>query len=47
MKSIFFKPLREKYFLIHLEIVKRPKNEIITLKSYLKQDIVAPHPYTT
>ena len=41
MKS---KPLRGKYCLIHLEIVERPKNEIIMLKSYLKQDIVAPHP---
>ena len=33
-----------KYCLIHLEIVKRPKNENITLKSYLKQDNVAPTP---
>jgi hypothetical protein len=28
------------YCLIYLEIVKRPKNEIITSKSYLKQDNV-------
>ena len=31
--------------LIHLEILKRLKNEIITLKSNLKQDNVAPHPH--
>ena len=37
--------LHGKYFLIQLEIVKRPKkNEIITLKSYLKQVNVAPEP---
>ena len=48
MKSkSFFSILRGKYCLIHLEIVQRPKNEIITLKSYLKQDNVAPHPHTT
>ena len=34
-----------KYYLIHLETVKRPKNEIITLKSYLKQDNIAPPPH--
>ena len=29
-----------KIFLIHLEIINRPKNKIIMLKSYLKQDNV-------
>ena len=43
-KYIFLSLWRGKYYLIHLEIVKRPKYEIITLKSYLKQDNVAPHP---
>ena len=46
-KQIFLSILRGKYCLIHLEILKRPKNEIVTLKSYLKQDNFAPHPQTT
>ena len=43
MKSKYFLAfLIGKYYLIHLKIVKIPKNEIITMKSYLKQDHVAP-----
>ena len=33
-KLIFLSISRGNYCLIHLDIVKRPKNEIITLKSY-------------
>ena len=44
LKVNLFKTLRGKYCLIHLEIVKRPKNVIITLNFYSKQDNVAPHP---
>ena len=44
LKVFFFSLLLGKYCLIHLKILKRLKNEIITLKSYIKQDNVQlPH----
>ena len=43
-KENLFKPFTWKILFNSLSNWKRPKNVIITLKSYLKQDNVGPHP---